>query len=101
MKPLFPYRTFVEREVKRRINVAVWAYAYEIENASIVDDHKFDAECRKINSSISTNRPHLDEFFRTTFQSDTGMWIHHHPELAKVAEIYRRYYTHDALHGRY
>lgn len=92
MSDLFLYRDTVGREIKRRINIAVWAYAYEVEHDSIVDDHTFDAECRKVDPSISTNRPDLDVFFRTIFHPDTGMWIHHHPELNKVEELYRKWY---------
>lgn len=92
MSNLFHYRTSVEIETRRRIMVAVWAYAYEFEDETVVPDAHFDAECRLINPSISTTRPDLDMFFRTNFHPDTGMWIHKHPELHKVKDTYNRYY---------
>ncbi len=92
MQNLFHYRTQVEHETRRRIMVSVWAYAYEFDNVSLVNDHHFDAECRRINPAISTGRPALDDFFRTVFHPDTGMWIHKHPELEKVAQTYNRWY---------
>lgn len=93
MQNLFHARLNVERETRRRIMVAIWAYAYEFENVSLVSDHHFDAECLKVNLSISTTRPDLDKWFRENFQPDTGMWIHKHPELDKVEKTYRRYYA--------
>lgn len=92
MKDLFYHRTKVEIETHRRIMVSIWAYAYEFENVSLVNDHHFDAECRKVNPAIQTTRPDLDEFFRTQFHPDTGIWIQSHPELEKVKNTYNRYY---------
>lgn len=75
-------------EQKRwRIQVAVWACAYEIADASLVDDFKFDQTCLKIDTSISTDNPELDEWFRNNFDPSTGQWIHDHPHLERIAEI--------------
>lgn len=70
--------------------VALWAYTYEFENISLVDDGTFDRECRLVDSSISTGHAKLDLFFRDVFHPDTGIWIHQHPELNKVAALYER-----------
>lgn len=89
-----PYiQTLVERERHLRIKVALYAYAYEFHNHSIVNDHIFDDMCKKITPSIKTGR--LDEFFVTTFSPHTGMWIHKHPELERIAYIYHRYFALD------
>lgn len=85
---LFLIRSRIEIERHRRIKLAIWAYAYEFENVSLVDDYTFDAECRKVNPSIATGKPHLDSFFQTEFHPDTGMWIYNHPEIDKVKRIY-------------
>jgi len=105
MQNLFHLRTKVEVERRRRIMLAVWAYAYEIADPpqSLVSDHHFDAECLKVDRSIKTGHPVLDAFFALDdlggFQTHTGQWIYHHPELEKVAKTYRRFY--DTCDGRY
>lgn len=86
------WRSRVELETKRRINLAVWAYAYEFENDSLVPDEKFDRECRLVDLTISTSRPDLDDWFKREFDPSTGVWIHKHPELQKIRELYQRYY---------
>lgn len=80
-----------EVERRRRILLSVAAYAYEIENVSLVDDHTFDAECLKVDVSIDTGHPMLDAWWRENFDPSTGMWIHKHPELWKVALRYRQF----------
>lgn len=80
-------RTPVEEERKRRIDVAAWAYAYEVENDPIVDDATYDRVAAMINPEMSTGRPDLDAFFRAEFSPHTGMWIHRHPEKHKLARI--------------
>ena len=93
MANLFHLRTRVELERHRRILVSVWAYAYEFESVSLVSDARFDQVCYLINPAIETGRPLLDDFFKRQFQPDTGMWIHHHPELDKVRRLYETHYS--------
>ena len=81
----------VEIEIKRRINVSIWAYAYEIENESLVSDEVFDNECMLINDSICTNNVELDKFFKNIFDPFTGVWIHKHPHLNRIKHIYEQY----------
>lgn len=83
----------IEREVHRRITIAVAAYAYEIKSTPILSDYSFDKLAQSINPRMGTCHPLLDEFFASKFSPMTGMWIHEHPELPKVAATYRRYYT--------
>lgn len=75
--------------------VAVWAYAYEFKDVSLVSDGAFDEVCRQVERDIKikTGKPHLDNWFLHHFQAHTGQWIHHHPELRKVAETYDRYFA--------
>ncbi len=82
----------IEREVKRRINVSVWAYAYEVENDSLVSDEMFDSECLKITLGIDTGNKKMDRFFRKEFTPDTGLWIHKHPQLERIEELYVEYH---------
>lgn len=81
----------VERERRRRIRLAVWAYGYEFRHDSLVTDAEFDHEALLVDLSLDTGRPDLDAWFRREFNPSTGQWIHDHPELAKVAALYGRY----------
>lgn len=85
-------RTAVEVETNRRIKLAVWAYAYEFADDSIVPDEVFDHECRMVDLTINTGRPDLDAWFRKEFNPSTGVWIHKHPELNRVKDLYFKYY---------
>jgi hypothetical protein len=80
-----------EIEVRRRIQVAVGAYAYEVVNRPIISDHEWDRMAQSINTRMGTNHPIIDEFFATQFSPMTGMWIHDHPELEGISRIYHRY----------
>jgi hypothetical protein len=79
-----------EVERKRRINVALWAYAYEVQSDPLVDDATFDREAALIDPTIATGNRRLDTFFYQKFAPHTGQWIWQHPELNKVAALYRR-----------
>ena len=71
----------VEVETRRRIRVAAWAYAYEIENAPLVSDAEFDRECALVDLSIDTTSPLMDAWFRKEFEPHTGQWIHRYPKV--------------------
>jgi hypothetical protein len=83
----------IEVEVRRRIALSVSAYAYEIADTPIVTDASFDQLAEQINPKQGTCHPILDEFFAYKFSPMTGMWIHEHPELDKIARTYKRYYA--------
>lgn len=82
-----------EQEIRRRILVSVAAYAYEIANEPLMSDATFDYWAERVDRHRPTGHPLLDEFFIARFTPMTGMWIHEHPELAKVAATYERYYA--------
>jgi hypothetical protein len=79
-------------EIRNRIKLCVAAYAYEVENESIMPDAEFDALAKKINKDKRTGKPRLDLFFRLHFDPSTGVWIRLHPELDKIRFLYERYY---------
>lgn len=85
-----------EAERRKRICVALWAYAYEIRSASMVSDARFDEVCQSIDLAQSTGHAVLDAWFAEHFQPHTGQWIHSHPELDKVAKLYERRQKGDA-----
>lgn len=73
-------------ERRRRIKLSLWAFAYEIVGAPMVDDATFDAMAYASNRDISTGR--LDIWWRLNFQPFTGQWVHQHPELDRLAKLY-------------
>jgi hypothetical protein len=83
----------IEQETRRRIQIAVAAYAYEIEDKPIMSDNTFDRIAQRINKHMGTCHPDIDEFFVVHFSPMTGMWIHQHPELAKIKALFHRYYS--------
>lgn len=77
-----------EVETRRRIRLSIWAYAYESKNVSLVPDGLFDPESMMVDLTMMTDRPDLDAWFRKEFEPCTGMWIHKHPELDRIEELY-------------
>lgn len=90
---IIPYGTQIEVERRNRIRLSVAAFAYEIVGESIMTDAEFDRLALSIRPQIMTGRINLDAFFLGRFSPDTGMWIHQHPELSKVRDLYYRRYT--------
>lgn len=82
-----------EKEVRRRIILSVAAYAYEIKNESIMADAEFDEQCLLVDVNEKTGNRKLDNFFKNHFDASTGQWIHKHPELKKIQQIYEKYYV--------
>jgi hypothetical protein len=86
------YNPVVDAETRLRIKVAIYAYSYEYEADSLVSDAEFDDLCSKVNLDIDTRRPDLDKWFRSEFSPYTGQWIHDHPDLKIIKNIYETYY---------
>lgn len=82
-----------EQEVKRRIDLCVATYAYEVADSPIMSDSDWDRLAQFINPKLGTGHPLVDEFFVTQFSPMTGMWIHHHPELGRIKEIYEKHHA--------
>jgi hypothetical protein len=85
-QPFTPEEIAAER--MRRIQVCVYAYAYEVMNESLISDGEFDKLCLLINPEIDTGNPVMDNFFRTEFDPCTGSWVNAHPEKDKLHHIY-------------
>lgn len=83
----------IEKERRRRIQVSVAAYAYEVLSESIMSDADFDKLCLEIQPQINTGNKVLDKFFREEFNPSTGQWVHIHPEKEKLQLIYDRHYN--------
>lgn len=82
-----PTKREVER--RRRINVALWAYAYEVHDDSLVSDGKFDETCLEIDLSVNTGDRRMDIWFKNNFFPDSGVWVHKHPHLDRLEELYQ------------
>lgn len=90
-KPVVNAIYTAEASAQRRIRMTLSAaaYAYEKEGVSIMSDEEFDTLAKEVRPDIDTGHPVMDNFFRTEFSTDTGMWIHAHPELYLVEQYYR------------
>ena len=82
----------VEKEVRRRIKLSIAAYAYEFKDSQIITDAEFDKMCKQVDVNIDTGNKKMDSYFKKSFDPSTGQWIHKHPELNKVAQLYERFY---------
>lgn len=83
----------IERQRHLRIKLCVAAYAYEFDNRSIISDAEFDKKCLEVDLSVDTGNKKLDNYFKKCFDPSTGQWIHKHPELEKVRQIYKEYFA--------
>lgn len=93
MRSFFLIPTAAEIETRKRIKLAIYAYAYEFENHSVVSDSHFDDLAKSVDTRVSTSRPDLDNWWASNFNPSTGQWIHKHPELDKVKGLYRAYFN--------
>ena len=82
----------VSEQIRLRIKLSVFAYAYEMVDNSLISDSEFDAMSLKVDPSIETGNKKLDRFFKKEFDPSTGMWIRNHPELHGIIAIYKNYY---------
>ena len=82
----------INQEIRNRIKLSIAIYAYEFLGESIMTDHEYDELSLKINPNEKTGNDMMDEFFKTQFQPDTGMWIRSHPEIKKLEYLYKKYY---------
>jgi hypothetical protein len=79
-----------EVERRRRILIAVWAYAYEMMNDQLVGDDIWERECLAINLDQETGDDSLDFWFSENFDPSTGQWVHDHPNKDGLHKWYLR-----------
>lgn len=82
----------VERQRWIRIRIAIAAYAYEVENNSIMSDADFDKLCQQVDPMISTGNAEMDAFFEDRFDPSTGLWIFQHPQIEGIKRLYREHH---------
>jgi hypothetical protein len=81
-------RSSLEQEIKNRIDVAVYAYSYEIEHESLISDAEYDKLALSINPQVQTGNKVMDDFFLNEFDPCTGSWIYNHPNIEMLKRIY-------------
>lgn len=79
----------VELERKRRIDIAVYAYAYEVKHDTLIDDFTYDFLALQINPAMPTGNKKLDAFFKKEFDPCTGAWVNCHPDKRGLERIYQ------------
>jgi len=82
----------VNKEIQNRIRLSVAAFSYEYQADSIMSDAEFDALSKQINPEEETGDAVMDEFFRTEFEPDTGMWIRNHPKIRGIETLYNKHF---------
>lgn len=83
------------RETRRRIRLAVAAYAYEFEDDPVMTDAEFDRIAMEIDPDAPTGNLVLDKFFMLFFEPATGMWVRNHPDIPGLKRLYETYYRAD------
>lgn len=86
----------VEKQTRLRIKLAIYAYAYEIENQSLISDEEYDKMSLEVDTSIKTSNRKMDNFFKKHFDPSTGVWVRKHPEIRKLSYLYGKYYKESA-----
>lgn len=84
----------VAEQRRLRDNLLIWAYAYEVENFSLVADSAFDQSCLQVDLAMDTGSPAADRWWREHFDPSTGQWVHKYPypdALRKQYELARRH----------
>lgn len=82
----------VETERRNRIRLSLGAYQYELAPLSepYMSDAEWDVLALKINHDMPTGHVVVDDFFKHWVTTDTGQWIHEHPELDKLIVLHLR-----------
>lgn len=87
-------KNIVEHVRHDRIKIAVAAWAYEKGYRPIMSDADYDSLSARVDQqrNVATGNHRLDRFFQRHFTRDTGLWIHKHPDLRGIENIYARFY---------
>ncbi len=64
---------------------------------SLVSDQVFDETCQEIDLTLKTGNDEMDTWFEENFEEFTGSWIHTHPNLKRLEEIYTSIKERDKL----
>lgn len=87
------WASYLRTEVFRRKQIAAVTFGVEIRGVALMLETDWDGIAQRIDTSLGTCHPVLDEFFRARFSPLTTSWIHEHPELDGIARMFDRYQT--------
>jgi hypothetical protein len=87
----------VELEVRRRIALAIAAYAYEFSDTPIMSDEEYDEISKLIDPNRETsygNRDNtdIDKYFSEYYTPYSGQWVHNHPAIEDIKYLYNTHY---------
>jgi len=86
-----PLDDLLRPEIWRRKVLASTTFGIELRGLSVILEEDWDKSAQRVQRGMGTCHPLLDEFFATRFTPMSTSWIHHHPELDKVAAMFDRY----------
>lgn len=86
-----PFEIANTQRIQRRKQLAVVTFGIELRDHSIMLESDWDQIAAAIEPRSGTGHPYIDEFWAAHFSPMTTAWIHHHPELDKVAAGFDRY----------
>ena len=94
-----PLEERLRPETWRRDQLAAVTFGIELRGHSIMLESDWDCIAARIDRTMGTCRPVVDEFFAAEFSPMTTAWIHRHPELDRIGEIFDHYVI--AMRGLY
>ena len=82
-----------EKIRRSRIKIAVAAYAYTY-STPIMSDQTYDRLSQQIHKTrnIATGHHRLHRIFQRHFDPYTSLWIHDHPHLRQIQDLYYKHY---------
>lgn len=90
-RPELPFE--MRQQIWRRRQLASVTFGIELRGVSVMLATDWHRIAQGIDRSMGTCDPLLDEFWVTRFSPMTTKWIHDHPLLDEVAEVFDRYRT--------
>lgn len=74
-------------EKRLRASVVFNAVAYELYGINFISDSEWDTRALKVDITIDTDRPDLDEWFREHYTPYTSQWVHSFPDIHRMREL--------------
>jgi len=81
----------MHNERRNRIRISIAAYAYEFKGRSIMTQFDYDELSDRIHPEANIG-DETDEFFRDQYLPYETNWIHWHPKLEQIEQLYKSLY---------
>lgn len=88
-----PEEDILRARIWRRKQLASVTFGIELRGVSIMLESDWDRIAARIEPRVGTGNLLIDDFFAGCFSPMTTSWIHRHPELDKVGQLFDRYRT--------